>query len=167
MFWRILHLVSFPHGSSIAKLAQVHGLRKIVRIRLEVLDFAHPPPCGRHLPKIGIARSTPFGGRKSSTPETSKAQKAGPEDPKRSGSLNGPRSLWNGFKDSGRNSRFFEGKAYRPPQERGFHRLFLHRGENPQIPQDPGSPQRGRETEEGFCYKKPTGESKTPSHEKT
>jgi len=25
----------------------------------------------------------------------------------------------------------------------------------------------GRETEEGFCDKKPTGESKTPSHEKT
>ena len=27
--------------------------------------------------------------------------------------------------------------------------------------------ERGRETEEGCCAKKPTGESKTPSHEKT
>ena len=47
--------------------------------------------------------------------------------------------MWNGFKDSGRNSRFFEGKAHHPPQERGFHRFFFHGGENPQIPQNPGS----------------------------
>ena len=67
------------------------------------------------------------------------ASRRGPEDPGRSGSLAGHRSLWNGFKDSGRNSRFFEGKAHRPPQERGFHRFFFHGGENPQIPQNPGS----------------------------
>jgi hypothetical protein len=60
-----------------------------------------------------------------------------------------------------------EGEAFRPPQERGFHCFFLHRGEDPQVSQNPGAFERGRETEEGFCHKKPTGESKTPSHEKT
>ena len=75
--------------------------------------------------------------------------------------------MWNGFKDSGRNSRFFEGKAYRPPQERGFHRFFFHGGENPQIPQNPGSFEGGRETQKGFFHKKPTGESETPCSEKT
>jgi hypothetical protein len=54
-----------------------------------------------------------------------------------------------------------EGEAHRPPQERGFHCFFLHRGEDPQVSQNPGSFERGRETEEGFCHKKPTGESKT------
>jgi hypothetical protein len=45
----ILHLLSFPSRNAIAKLAQIHGLSKKGRIRLEVLDFAQPPPCGRHL----------------------------------------------------------------------------------------------------------------------
>jgi hypothetical protein len=55
-----------------------------------------------------------------------------------------------------------KGKLFHPSQESGF-----HRGEHPQVSQNPGSFERGRETEEGFCAKKPTGESKTPSHEKT
>jgi len=33
-----------PHGSSIAKLAQVHGLSQKGRIRLEVLDFTQTHP---------------------------------------------------------------------------------------------------------------------------
>ena len=35
-----------PHGSSITKLTQVHGLSQKGRIRLKVLDCAQPPPCG-------------------------------------------------------------------------------------------------------------------------
>jgi hypothetical protein len=46
-----MHLVSFPHGSSIAKLARIHGLRKIVRIRLEVLDFARTHPVAVTCPR--------------------------------------------------------------------------------------------------------------------
>jgi len=68
MLWGILHLLSFPHGSSIAKLAQVHGLSQKGRIRLEVLDCAQPPPCGRHLRKIGIARSTYYRWKKKFNP---------------------------------------------------------------------------------------------------
>jgi len=83
------------------------------------------------------------------------ARKADPEDPQRSESLAGPRSLWRESRNSGRNSHFFEGKAHCPPQERGFHCFFLHRGEDPQVSQTPGSPQRGRETEEGFSPKSP------------
>lgn len=47
-----MHLVSFSTRNAIAKLAQVYGLSKKARIRLEVLDFAQPPPCGRHLSEI-------------------------------------------------------------------------------------------------------------------
>jgi len=77
-----------PHGSSITKLTQVHGLSQKGRIRLEVLDFTqtHPvasPVKDRHSPK------PPFGGRKI-TPETSKARKDKSRSPKRSGSPNGP-----------------------------------------------------------------------------
>ena len=44
-----MHLVSFSTRNAIAKLARIYGLSKKARIRLEVLDFAQPPPCGRHL----------------------------------------------------------------------------------------------------------------------
>ena len=44
MLWGILHLLSFPHGSSITKLTQVHGLSQKGRIRLEVLDFTQTHP---------------------------------------------------------------------------------------------------------------------------
>jgi hypothetical protein len=154
----ILHLLSFPSRNAIAKLAQVHGLSKKG-------GPSSPRSCSRstlwhHLREIRSPKP-PFGGRKSGTPKNPKARKDRSRSPRRSKSPVDPEA-WRRCEDSGRNSRFSEREALRPSQESRF-----HRGEHPQVSQNPGSFERGRETEEGFCHKKPTGESKTPSHEKT
>jgi hypothetical protein len=108
----------------------------------------------------------PFGGRKSGTPKNPKARKEDPEDPKRSRSPSGPRSLRREFKDSGRNSCFFEREAFHPPQERGFHCLFLHRGEDPQVPQNPESPQRGEKPRRVSATKSPRGNQRPHAQRK-
>jgi hypothetical protein len=51
VFWGSLHLVSFPTRNAIAKLSRIHGFRKIVRIRLEILDFAKTHPVAVTCPR--------------------------------------------------------------------------------------------------------------------
>jgi len=90
MFWRILHLLSFPYGSPIAKLAQVHGPSKKG-------GPLSPRSCSRstlwrHLRKIRSPKP-PFGGRRSGTPKNPKARKDRSRSPRRSKSPSGPRSL--------------------------------------------------------------------------
>ena len=63
-----MHLVSFPHGSSIAKLARIHGLSKKARIRLEILDFAKTHPVAVTCRRYGIARSTYYRWKKKFNP---------------------------------------------------------------------------------------------------
>ncbi|NSW75578.1 MAG: transposase, partial [Candidatus Atribacteria bacterium] len=53
-----MHLVSFPHGVPIAKLAKIHDLSKKARICLEILDFAKDHPVSVTCRRYGIARST-------------------------------------------------------------------------------------------------------------
>jgi hypothetical protein len=63
-----MHLLSFSTRNAIAKLAQVYGLSKKGRIRLEVLDFALAPTLWPSPVKDRHSLEPPFGGRKSSTP---------------------------------------------------------------------------------------------------
>ena|GEM_PF-2663119 len=130
--------MSFSTRNAIAKLAQVYGLSKKARIRLEVLDFALAPSRGRHLREIGMSRSLLSVEGKAKPQKPQKPGRIGPEDPRRSKSPVDPEA-WRRCKDSGRNSRFSEREAFRPPQERGFHCFFLHRGEHPQVSQNPGA----------------------------
>jgi len=98
------HLSGFSTGSAIGKLSRIHGLsKKGGSLKSSTLLSPHPVAvtCERW-----DSPEPPFGGRRSGTPETSKASEIDPEDPKRSGSPSGHRSLWREFKNSGRNIRF-------------------------------------------------------------
>ncbi|MBC7218171.1 MAG: helix-turn-helix domain-containing protein [Candidatus Caldatribacterium sp.] len=53
-----------------AKLAKIHGLSKKAKIRLEVLDFARNHPVAVTCRRYGIARSTYYRWKRSSTPGT-------------------------------------------------------------------------------------------------
>jgi len=99
-----MHLVSFSTRNAIAKLARIYGLSKKARIRLEVLDFAKTHPVAVTCRRYGIARSTYYRWKKKFNPRNLQSLEDRSRSPKRSGSLSGPQSLWNGFKDSGRNS---------------------------------------------------------------
>jgi transposase len=63
-----MHLVSFSTRNAIAKLAQVYGLSKKARIRLEVLDFAKTHPVAVTCRRYGIARSTYYRWKKKFNP---------------------------------------------------------------------------------------------------
>ena len=126
---KILHLLSFPWKLH-WKLSRIHGPSKKG-------GPLSPRSCSRstlwhHLRKIRSLKP-PFGGRRSGTPKNPKARKDRSRSPRRSKSPVDP-GAWRRCKDSGRNSRFFEREALRPPQERGF-----HRGEHPQVSQNPGA----------------------------
>ncbi|MBC7218434.1 MAG: helix-turn-helix domain-containing protein, partial [Candidatus Caldatribacterium sp.] len=65
-----LHLESLFGYASLAKLAKIHGLSKKAKIRLEVLDFARKHPVAVTCRRYGIARSTYYRWKRSSTPGT-------------------------------------------------------------------------------------------------
>jgi len=94
------------------------------------------------------------------------ARKADPEDPQRSESLAGPRSLWRESRNSGRSSHFFEGKASLSSSGKRVS-LFLPPpwGGSSGI-SNPGVSSKRERNRGGFLSKKPTGESKTPCPEK-
>jgi hypothetical protein len=99
-----MHLLSFSTRNAIAKLAQVHGLSKKGGFALKSSTLLSPHPVAVTCRRYGIARSLLSVEEKVQPQKPPKPGRIDPEDPKRSGSLSGPQSLWNGFKDSGRNS---------------------------------------------------------------
>jgi len=148
----ILYLVSFPWKLH-WKLSRIHGLSKKG-------GPLSPRSCSRstlwhHLREIRSLKP-PFGGRRSGT------SKIGPEDPRRSGSLSGPQSL----------EEMQRLREESPLLRKGSFSILLRKagftvGRILKSLKNLGASEGGRETEEGCCSEKPTGESKTPSHEKT
>ncbi|WP_427365496.1 helix-turn-helix domain-containing protein [Candidatus Caldatribacterium saccharofermentans] len=75
--------MSFPHGSSIAKLARIHGLSKKARIRLEILDFAKTHPVAVTCRRYGIARSTYYRWKKKFNPRNLQSPEGRSRRPKK------------------------------------------------------------------------------------